>query len=49
MKHANAACCGEPQRRKEVVHISMGAKALNELLGGGIESKCITEIYGEYR
>ena len=32
-----------------MVHISMGAKALNELLGGGIESKCITEIYGEYR
>lgn len=37
------------QRRKEIVHISLGAKALNELLGGGLETKCITEIYGEYR
>lgn len=31
------------------MHISLGARALNELLGGGLETKCITEIYGEYR
>ena len=37
------------QRRKDVVRISTGAKALDELLGGGIESKCITEIFGEFR
>ncbi|KAK9833274.1 hypothetical protein WJX81_001649 [Elliptochloris bilobata] len=37
------------QRRKEVVRISLGAKALNELLGGGLESRCITEVFGEYR
>ena len=29
--------------------ISVGAEAVNELLGGGIESRCITEIYGEFR
>ena len=29
--------------------ISTGSKALNELLEGGIESKCITEMFGEFR
>ena len=37
------------QRSKEIVKISFGAAALNELLGGGLESKCITEMFGEYR
>ena len=37
------------QRSKEVVKITLGAQAINELLGGGLESKCITEIYGEFR
>jgi meiotic recombination protein DMC1 len=37
------------QRQKEIVKISVGAQAVNELLGGGIESRCITEIYGEFR
>jgi meiotic recombination protein DMC1 len=37
------------QRSKEIVKISLGAQAINELLGGGLESKCITEIYGEFR
>lgn len=32
------------QRVREIVKISLGADALNELLGGGIESKCITEV-----
>lgn len=40
-------CC--VQRQKEIVKISVGAQAVNELLGGGIESRCITEIYGEFR
>ncbi|CAL8463638.1 g3172 [Coccomyxa elongata] len=39
----------EQQRSKEIVKISLGAQAINELLGGGLESKCITEIYGEFR
>lgn len=37
------------QRVKEILKISTGATAINELLGGGIETKSITEIYGEYR
>eukprot|EP01083_Nonionella_stella_P259974 887019_1 len=36
-------------RRKNVVKISSGSKALDELLGGGIESMSITEIFGEFR
>lgn len=37
------------QRAKDIVKISLGAAAVNELLGGGLESRCITEIYGEFR
>jgi hypothetical protein len=37
------------QRTKDIVKISLGACAVNELLGGGLESRCITEIYGEFR
>ena len=37
------------QRAKEIIRINMGAEQLNELLGGGLESKAITEMYGEYR
>ena len=37
------------QRTKEIVKISTGCAALNELLQGGIESKCITEMFGEFR
>lgn len=32
-----------------VVHISTGSKSFDELLGGGIETKAITEIFGEFR
>jgi RecA/RadA recombinase len=31
------------------VRISTGSAALDNLLGGGIETKALTEIYGEYR
>ncbi len=37
------------QREREVVKISMGAEAINTLLGGGVETKSITEFYGEFR
>ncbi|GMH42002.1 hypothetical protein BSKO_09921 [Bryopsis sp. KO-2023] len=37
------------QRQREIVKITTGAQALNELLGGGFETKAITEIFGEYR
>lgn len=37
------------QRQREIVYINFGATQLNELLGGGLESKAITEVYGEFR
>ena len=37
------------QARKNVKRLTTGSKALDELLGGGIETQAITEFYGEYR
>ena len=37
------------QREKCIVRVSTGSKALDELIGGGMETKAITEMYGEYR
>ncbi|KAK8684722.1 hypothetical protein V6N13_040738 [Hibiscus sabdariffa] len=34
-------------RRKSVIRITTGSQALDELLGGGIETSCITEAFGE--
>lgn len=36
------------EKRKKVVKIITGSKALDELLGGGIETGVITEAYGPY-
>lgn len=36
------------ERRKTVGKIRTGAKALDELLGGGLETQAITEFYGEF-
>ncbi len=36
------------ERRKSVAKLSTGVKALDELLGGGLESQAITECYGEF-
>lgn len=36
------------QERLNIGKITTGSKALDELLGGGIETKTITEFYGEY-
>lgn len=36
-------------RRKQVIKITTGAKAWDELLGGGIETMSITEVFGEFR
>ncbi|KAH7856373.1 hypothetical protein Vadar_000667 [Vaccinium darrowii] len=36
-------------RRKAVVRITTGSQALDELLGGGIETMSITEAFGEFR
>uniref|UniRef100_A0A0D3HRC7 RecA family profile 1 domain-containing protein n=1 Tax=Oryza barthii TaxID=65489 RepID=A0A0D3HRC7_9ORYZ len=36
-------------KRKSVVRITTGSQALDKLLGGGIETLCITEAFGEFR
>ena len=36
------------ERRKSVSKLTTGSKALDELLGGGLESQAITETYGEF-
>jgi meiotic recombination protein DMC1 len=36
-------------KRKEVIKITTGSTALDELLGGGIETMSITEAFGEFR
>ncbi|KAL1916659.1 uncharacterized protein VTP21DRAFT_5363 [Calcarisporiella thermophila] len=37
------------QRRSELITISTGSKELDKLLGGGIETGSITELFGEFR
>ena len=37
------------QREKLIVKITSGCAAVDEILGGGFETKSISEIYGEYR
>eukprot|EP00736_Rhodelphis_marinus_P009269 Rmarinus@m.5453 len=37
------------RQRAEVIHLSTGAKELDALLAGGIETGSITELYGEFR
>jgi DNA repair protein RadA len=36
------------QRRQEIGKITTGSKALDSLLGGGIETQAITEFFGEF-
>ncbi|GAA5932612.1 hypothetical protein JCM1841_000311 [Sporobolomyces salmonicolor] len=36
-------------RRSELVQITTGSTALDNILGGGIETGAITELYGEFR
>lgn len=40
---------GYMQKRKNVIRLTTGSKKLDELLGGGIESMSITEVFGEFR
>ena len=37
------------ERRKDLVFIATGSKALDTLLAGGLETGSITEIFGEFR
>lgn len=36
-------------RRESIIHITTGSSALDDILGGGIESSSITETFGEFR
>jgi DNA repair protein RadA len=36
------------ERRKKIRRISTGVRSLDELLGGGIETRAVTEIVGEF-
>ena len=36
------------ERRKNVGHISVGSTGFNDLIGGGIETQSITEVFGEF-
>ncbi|AIY90781.1 DNA repair and recombination protein RadA [Geoglobus acetivorans] len=36
------------ERRKKVGKITTGSNALNDLLGGGVETQAITELFGEF-
>lgn len=36
-------------KRKQIVKITTGATALDKILGGGIETASITELFGEFR
>ena len=36
------------ERRKEVGHITVGSQEFNDLIGGGIETQAITEVFGEF-
>ena len=37
------------QKRADLVQVTTGSKELDKLLGGGIETGSITEIFGEFR
>eukprot|EP00898_Chlorokybus_atmophyticus_P000221 jgi/Chlat1/119/Chrsp1S00220 len=37
------------ERRKSVIRITTGSTALDDLLGGGLETMCLTEAFGEFR
>jgi DNA repair protein RAD51 len=37
------------EKRQSLIHISTGSTSLDQLLGGGIETGSITEMFGEFR
>lgn len=37
------------QKRSEIIQVETGSRELNRLLGGGIETGSITELFGEFR
>lgn len=37
------------ESRKRVIRVTTGAKGLDAILGGGVETASITELFGEFR
>jgi DNA repair protein RAD51 len=37
------------QKRSEIIQLTTGSRELDRLLGGGIETGSITEVFGEFR
>ncbi|ELU16666.1 hypothetical protein CAPTEDRAFT_114057 [Capitella teleta] len=37
------------EKRSQIIQLSTGSKELDKLLGGGIETGSVTEIFGEFR
>ena len=37
------------QKRSDIIHLTTGSRELDKLLGGGIETGSITELFGEFR
>ena len=37
------------ERRANVIHIHTGSKTVDGMLGGGISTQSITEVFGEFR
>ena len=37
------------EKRRSVIHITTGSAAVDKILGGGIETASITELFGEFR
>ncbi|RXK39361.1 meiotic recombinase Dmc1 [Tremella mesenterica] len=37
------------ERRQNVIYISTGSKAVDTILGGGVSTQSITEVFGEFR
>ncbi|MDY6769796.1 MAG: helix-hairpin-helix domain-containing protein, partial [Candidatus Nanohaloarchaea archaeon] len=48
LDHGFATGKDKLEEREEVLRISTGSDEFDELMGGGIESQSITEVYGEY-
>jgi RecA/RadA recombinase len=36
-------------KRKNIIQLSTGSSEFDKLLGGGVETNSITEIFGEFR
>ena len=37
------------EKRKNIIYLSTGSEKFDKLLGGGIETGSITEMFGEFR